>query len=50
MSTEQIRGRPVWANLPAVRNNRIYYVDDRIELPSPVAFDALEELAKEFHP
>jgi iron complex transport system substrate-binding protein len=50
MSTEQIRERPVWANLPAVKNNRIYYVDDRIELPSPVAFDALEELAREFHP
>ena len=50
MSTEQIRGRPGWANLPAVRNNRIYYVDDRIELPSPVAFDALEELARQFHP
>jgi len=50
MSTEQIRGRPGWTNLPAVRNNRIYYVDDRIELPSPVAFDALEELARNFHP
>jgi len=50
MSTEQIRGRPVWANLPAVKDNRIYFVDDRIELPSPVAFDALEELAREFHP
>jgi len=50
MSLEQIRARPGWANLPAVKNNRIYYVDDRIEFPSPVAFDALEELAKQFHP
>jgi iron complex transport system substrate-binding protein len=50
MSLEQIRGRPGWANLPAVKNSRIYYVDDRIDLPSPVAFDALEELAKQFHP
>ncbi|MGA2456477.1 MAG: cobalamin-binding protein [Terriglobales bacterium] len=50
MSLEQIRGRPGWANLPAVKNNQIYYVDDRIDFPSPVAFDALEELAKQFHP
>jgi ABC-type Fe3+-hydroxamate transport system substrate-binding protein len=50
MSLEQIRGRPGWANLPAVKNNRIYYVDDRIDFPSPVAFDSLEELAKQFHP
>lgn len=50
MSVEQIRARPGWANLSAVKNNRIYYVDDRIDFPSPVAFDALEELAKQFHP
>jgi iron complex transport system substrate-binding protein len=50
MSMEQIRGRPGWANMPAVKNNRVYYVDDRIDFPSPVAFDALEELAKQFHP
>jgi ABC-type Fe3+-hydroxamate transport system substrate-binding protein len=50
MSLEQIRARPGWASLPAVKNNRIYYVDDRIDLPSPVAFDALEELARQIHP
>jgi iron complex transport system substrate-binding protein len=50
MSAEQILTRPGWTNLPAIRNKRIYYVDDRIEIPGPVAFDALEELAREFHP
>jgi iron complex transport system substrate-binding protein len=50
MSIEKIRGQPGWSSLPAVKNNRVYYVDDRINLPSPVAFDALEELAKQFHP
>ena len=50
MSIERIRELPGWKNLPAVKNNRVYYVDDRIDLPSPVAFDALEELAKQFHP
>jgi iron complex transport system substrate-binding protein len=50
MSIEKIREQSGWTNLPAVKNNRVYYVDDRIDLPSPVAFDALEELAKQFHP
>jgi ABC-type Fe3+-hydroxamate transport system substrate-binding protein len=50
MSVEAVRDRPGWRTLAAVRNNRIYYVDDRIEIPSPVAFDALEDLAKQFHP
>ena len=50
MSMDKIRERPGWESLPAVRNNRVYYVDDRITFPSPVAFDALEELAKQFHP
>ncbi|HUD55244.1 MAG TPA: cobalamin-binding protein [Terracidiphilus sp.] len=50
MSMDKIRGQPGWDDLPAVKNNRVYYVDDRIELSSPVAFDALEELAKQIHP
>ncbi|HTU46990.1 MAG TPA: cobalamin-binding protein [Bryobacteraceae bacterium] len=50
VSIEKIRERPGWENLPAVKINRVYYVDDRVDLPSPVAFDALEELAKQFHP
>jgi len=50
ITLEQIRGRPGWDNLPAVKNSRVYYVDDRIEFSSPVAFDALEELARQFHP
>ncbi|MBZ5525461.1 MAG: cobalamin-binding protein [Acidobacteriia bacterium] len=39
-----------WQKLDAVRNSRVFYVDDRMIFSSPIALDALEELAKEFHP
>ena len=50
VSLDAIRNRPGWLRLPAIRDNRIFYLDDRIEYPSPVAFDALEDLAKQLHP
>ena len=50
MSMERIREQPGWANLPAVKNNRVYYIDDRMLSPSPIVFDALEDLAKQLHP
>jgi ABC-type Fe3+-hydroxamate transport system substrate-binding protein len=50
MSLDVIRNRPGWGEIPAIRNNRVYYVSDEIDYPSPIAFDALEEMAKEFHP
>jgi ABC-type Fe3+-hydroxamate transport system substrate-binding protein len=50
VSMDAFRTRPGWMTMAAVRNNRIYYVDGRIESPSPVAFDALEDLAKQLHP
>jgi iron complex transport system substrate-binding protein len=45
-----LRNRPGWSTLPAIQTGKIYYVDGGIQDPSPVAIDALEELAKEFHP
>jgi ABC-type Fe3+-hydroxamate transport system substrate-binding protein len=45
-----LQDRPGWNTLAAVRKQRVYYVDDRINFPSPVAIDALEDLAKQFHP
>ena len=45
-----LESRPGWSSMAAIKEHRAYYVDDRINLASPVAIDALEDLAKQFHP
>jgi iron complex transport system substrate-binding protein len=50
ISLDVLANRPGWSTLPAVQKRRVFYVDDRIDFPSPVAIDALEDLAREFHP
>jgi ABC-type Fe3+-hydroxamate transport system substrate-binding protein len=50
ISLDVLKDRPGWSALPAVQARRVYYVDERIDFPSPVAIDALEDLAHEFHP
>jgi len=45
-----LKDRPGWNALPAVHERRVYFLDKRIEFPSPVAIDALEDLAKQLHP
>lgn len=50
MSFKDVQNRPGWNTLPAIRNHRIYLVDERVELPSVSAFDALEDLARQLHP
>jgi ABC-type Fe3+-hydroxamate transport system substrate-binding protein len=50
VSLDVLKDRPGWSALHAVQTRRVYYVDDRINFPSPVAIDALEDLAREFHP
>jgi len=50
MSVQNLASRPGWSAMRAVQLGRVYYVDDRIELASPIAFDALEDLSKQFHP
>jgi iron complex transport system substrate-binding protein len=50
ITVEELKTRPGWEHLTAVQQNRVYYTDDRIQYPSPIAFDALEDLAKQFHP
>jgi iron complex transport system substrate-binding protein len=50
VSLEMLQDLPGWSSLPAVQKRRVYYVDERFLLSSPVAIDALEDLAKQFHP
>jgi iron complex transport system substrate-binding protein len=45
-----LQDRPGWSSMTAIKARRAYYVDDRINFASPVAVDALEDLAKQFHP
>lgn len=45
-----LRQRAGWESLKAVREGRAYFVDERVGLPSAVAVDALEDLARQFHP
>ena len=50
VSLAVLSGRPGWQALSAVREGRVFFVDKRIELPSPAAIYAMEELAKQLHP
>jgi ABC-type Fe3+-hydroxamate transport system substrate-binding protein len=50
VSIDILRQRPGWNSLPAIQADRVYYVNSGIQESSPVAIDALEELAREFHP
>ncbi len=50
-TTEDIESRPGWEDTDAIRNNKIYTIDDSIMArPGPRIVDALEQLAKLIHP
>lgn len=50
ITLDTLRAHAGWDRLEAVRNARAIYVDERVELPSPSVFDALEGLAHALHP
>ena len=50
VSLAELSGRPGWQGLSAVREGRVFFVDKQIELPSPAAIYAMEELAKQLDP
>ncbi len=44
---KELRERPGWASLDAVRMGRVIRIDYRLQYPSPVSFDALEDFARQ---
>jgi ABC-type Fe3+-hydroxamate transport system substrate-binding protein len=38
---------PGWSTLSAVKGRKAFHIDNRLELPSPICFDALEDLARQ---
>lgn len=50
MSFEDLAKRPEWSGIAAIREHRVFYADDRLYTPSPIAINALESLARQFHP
>ncbi|HLJ25565.1 MAG TPA: cobalamin-binding protein [Candidatus Angelobacter sp.] len=49
VTLENLQRHGNWTRLDAVRNGKVFYADERIQLASPVVFDALEDLATQFH-
>ncbi len=46
---KDMQQRAGWKSLEAVRQGHVIVVDDRIQIPAPVAFDGLEDLARQIH-
>jgi len=49
ITLDVLKAHAGWDRLDAVRNARVIYVDERMELPSPSVFDALDGLARALH-
>jgi iron complex transport system substrate-binding protein len=50
ITLEDLKTHAGWDQLEAVRHNHVIYMVERLFRPSPVVFDALEQLAKQLHP
>jgi iron complex transport system substrate-binding protein len=50
ITRDDLKAHAGWDQLEAVRDNHVIYMDERLFHPSPVVFDALEQLAKKLHP
>ena len=49
-TVNDLRARPGWRNLEAIRQNRVAVVSDAVNRPGPRLIDAIEELARQLHP
>ena len=50
LTEKELKSHAGWDQLPALRDDHVLYVDERFIHPSPMAFDALPQLARELHP
>jgi iron complex transport system substrate-binding protein len=50
ITEEDLKAHAGWDQLKAVQHNHVIYMGERLFHPSPVVFDAMEQLAKELHP
>jgi ABC-type Fe3+-hydroxamate transport system substrate-binding protein len=44
---DDMRARAGWSSLDAVKQGRVLHADDRLQVPGPVVFDGLEDLAQQ---
>jgi iron complex transport system substrate-binding protein len=49
ITLKDMQRSPGWSALPAVQKGRIIILDNRIQIPAPVAFDGLEDFARQIH-
>ncbi len=49
VSLKDMQQRAGWNSLEAVRQGRVIVADDRIQIAAPVAFEGLEDLARQIH-
>ena len=47
---EELRGRPAWRDLEAVKAGRVAFISGEVNRPAPKLIDAIEDLAKQLHP
>jgi ABC-type Fe3+-hydroxamate transport system substrate-binding protein len=50
ITEEELAAHAGWDRLKAIRDHRVIYMSDGLFHPSPVVFDALEQLARKLHP
>ncbi|HUO60126.1 MAG TPA: helical backbone metal receptor [Candidatus Acidoferrales bacterium] len=46
-SLNDLKSRPGWSQLQAVQRGHVLRIDDRLQVPGPVAFDGLEEFVRQ---
>jgi len=50
ITEEDLRSHAGWDQLKAIHDHHVIYMGERLFHPSPVVFEALEQLAKKLHP